>query len=74
MGILARKQGEAFVITSDRILGEAPTHKPPKKPTPELGQIWTGDQWSATMTEAKTFPTLDTADDYVRANFGQMMK
>lgn len=73
MGILARKHGEEFVITSDRTSGDAPTNRPPKKLILDVYQIWTGQAWSSTMSEAKTFASLDTADDYVRANLRSMM-
>jgi uncharacterized protein (DUF736 family) len=74
MGVMARKLGEDFIITSDRVLGEVPTVRAPKKRVTEVYQVWTGNAWSATMTEAKTFMTLDVADEYVRANYMQVMK
>ena len=73
MGVMARKAGEEFIITSDRISGELPSVRAPKKRVTEVFQVWTGNAWSATMTDAKTFTTLDVADEYVRANYIQVM-
>jgi hypothetical protein len=79
MGVMTRKSGENFVITSDRIAGELPTNRPPKTRVSEtVFQVWTGNEWSATMTDAKTFTEIDVADEYIRANYilvmGQMTK
>jgi hypothetical protein len=73
MGVMARKAGEEFIITSDRVVGEVPSVRAPKKRVAEVYQVWTGHAWSPTMTDAKTFTTLDVADEYVRANYGQVM-
>jgi hypothetical protein len=73
MGVMARKAGEEFIITSDRVSGELPSVRPPKKRVLEVYQVWTGKGWSATMTDAKTFTTLDVADEYVRAHYLQVM-
>jgi hypothetical protein len=73
MGVMARKAGEEFIITSDRVAGEVPSVRAPKKRVSEVYQVWTGNAWSATMTDAKTFMTLDVADEYVRANYVQVM-
>ena len=73
MGIMTRKAGETFIITSDRGVGELPCKVAPKKRTCEVYQVWTGDTWSATMTDAKTFTDIDVADDYVRAHYDQVM-
>ena len=69
MGILTRKQGDEFVITSDRTADEIPTKRAPKRTRLDVYEVWTGDHWSAAVTDAKTFDTLDNADDYVRANY-----
>ncbi len=73
MGVMARKSGEEFIITSDRVLGEVTSSRAPKKRHSEVFQVWTGNTWSATVTEAKTFTTLDVADEYMRANYIQVM-
>ncbi len=73
MGVMARQAGEEFIITSDRVAGEVPSIRAPKKRVSEVYQVWTGNAWSETMTEAKTFTTLDVADEYVRAHYGQVM-
>ena len=68
MGIMTRKQGNDYVISSDRDSAEAPTNRAPKKRS-DVYEVWTGDRWSTLMTEAKTFDTLDDADEYVRAHY-----
>ena len=68
MGILTRKRGEAFIITSDRSAGEAPTSRAPKRVTDPV-RVWTGVEWSTLADDAKVFDTLDTADEYVRMNY-----
>ena len=73
MGVMARKAGEKFVITSDRLSGELPNTRAAKR-TSEDYQVWTGEGWSATKTDAATFPAIDGADEYIRANFGRVMK
>jgi hypothetical protein len=72
MGILTRKQGTGFVIGSDRNATDAPTTRPPKGPLSDSIAVWTGESWSAVMTEAMTFDTLDDADEYVRANYSKV--
>ena len=73
MGILTRKSGDNFIITSDRMAGELPTNRPPRlRPTGDY-QVWTGDKWSATMTDAKTFAASGMADEYVRMNYAQVV-
>ena len=69
MGILTRKQGEDFVITSDRGADDSSTKRAPKRARLDIYVVWTGDHWSDAMTDAKKFNTLDSADDYVRANY-----
>ena len=72
MGILTRKQGGDFVISSDRWATDAPTSRAPKmRPSNSLA-VWTGESWSDVMTDAKTFETLDDADEYVKANFSNL--
>ena len=72
MGILTRKQGAGYVIGSDRSATDAPTGRAPKGRPSDSYEVWTGDAWSAVMTEAMTFDTLDDADEYVRANFSKV--
>jgi hypothetical protein len=72
MGILTRKQGTGYVIGSDRCATDAPTGRPPKAPLSESIAVWTGESWSAVMTEAMIFDTLDDADEYVRANYSKV--
>ena len=74
MGIMTRQRGTEYVIASDRSTGEARTNRPPKGKPAESYEVWTGDIWSTQMADAKTFTTLDTADEYVRANFNQVTK
>jgi hypothetical protein len=72
MGIMTRRQGTEFVISSDRGANDAPTSKAPKGRPSENYEVWNGDNWSTISTDAKTFDTLDAADDYVRANFSKV--
>ena len=73
MGVMARKSGEDFIITSDSVAGEAASHRAPKRRANETYQVWTGTGWSANATDAKTFPAIDAADEYVRANYAKVM-
>ena len=71
MGVLTRRQGEQFVITSDRIVDATPSKQAPRRIS-ETYQVWTGAAWSTNMTEALGFASLEAADEYVRANFRQV--
>jgi hypothetical protein len=73
MGVLTRKQGADYVIGSDRDATDAQTVRPPKGRPSHSSAVWTGETWSPDMTEAITFPTLDDADEYVRANFSKVI-
>jgi hypothetical protein len=73
MGVMARKSGDNFIITSDRIEGELPSIRAPKKQMTDVYRVWTGIGWSATMTDAKPFAEIDAADEYVRANYALVM-
>ena len=73
MGVMPRKSGEKFIITSDRVAGELPSSRIPKKPLLEVFQVWTGDGWSATITDATSFTAIDVADEYIRANYARVM-
>jgi hypothetical protein len=66
---MTRRQGTAYVIGSDRSVTDAPTNKAPKGKPSDNYEVWTGEAWSAVMSDAQTFETLDSADEYVRANF-----
>lgn len=70
MGIMTRTQGEQFVITSDRLLEDAPSRAPKK--ASDFMLVWTGTAWSATLAEAKVFATADEADEYTRANYARL--
>ena len=73
MGILTRRQGEVFVITSDRPSDvSSPTTRAPARLT-EVYQVWTGVRWSVSREDAVSFASLDAADEYVRANYGQVI-
>jgi hypothetical protein len=71
MGIMTRKQGDVYLITSDQFLGAAPTNRAPKR-SAGLGLVWTGAAWSEEVAEAKSFATSDEADDYTRANYARL--
>ena len=45
MGILARKQGTEYVVTSDRNVNDAPTNRAPKSLSDSY-EVWTGAKWS----------------------------
>jgi hypothetical protein len=72
MGIMPRTQGDQFVITSDRHSDGSPSSRIQKRLS-ETYQVWTGVRWSTVMAEAKTFKTMDDADEYVRANYALVM-
>jgi hypothetical protein len=73
MGVMTRKSGESFIITSDRIAGELPSSRAPKKRASDVYQVWTDNGWSTTMTDAKIFTAMGAADEYVRANYARVM-
>jgi hypothetical protein len=73
MGVIPRKSGENFIITSDRIADEPPKGHAPKKTMTDVFQVWTGDGWSAMLPAAVVFSALDAADDYIRANYARIM-
>jgi hypothetical protein len=71
MGIMSRKQGNDFVITSDCNPQATPIKRAPRKVSREY-HVWTGIAWSTASGEAKTFDTLDDADEYIRSHFAQI--
>ncbi len=72
MGILTLRQGEAYVISSDRSMSDAPEKKPPKARAAGSYQVWTGDTWSLVTAAAMVFSTLNEADEYVKANYQRL--
>jgi hypothetical protein len=74
MGVMAREQGELYVITSDRTLGDSPSKTAPKKPKDWVYRVWNGDKWSTITTDAITFEAIDEADEYIRENSGRLME
>ncbi len=74
MGVMAREQGELYVITSDRTSGDSPSKIAPKRPSDGVYQVWTGDQWSTIATDAITFAAIEEADEYIRTNSGRLME
>jgi hypothetical protein len=74
MGVMAREQGELYVITSDRTLGDSPSKIAPKKPNDIVYQVWIGDKWSTITTDAITFEAIEEADEYIKENSGRLME
>ena len=74
MGVMSRKSGDNFIITSDRVAGELPIKHAPKKPHLEVFQVWTGDGWSPSIDAAAIFMARVEADEYIRANFDRVMR
>lgn len=74
MGVMIRNQGQLFVITSDRVAGDLPSRSAPKRRAVEVYQVWTGDKWSAVMSDAKTFKSEEEADEYVKDNSSRIME
>jgi len=71
MGILTRRQGDAYVITSDHTAEDLSRKHAPRR-VRDTYQVWTGAEWSINMTEALTFDSLDNADDYVREHYAKV--
>ncbi len=71
MGILTRRQGELFVISSDQTEPGLANKRPPRRVN-DAYLVWTGDRWSTEPGEAILFASLDEADEYVRANYGKV--
>ena len=73
MGVMARESGEKFIITSDCVAGEPPSNRVPQKDRLDVFQVWTGEGWSATITDATFFTDIAVADEYIRANYARVM-
>lgn len=73
MGVMTQKHNEHYIITSDRSAADAPNKMAPKRRAATALHVWTGDHWSSDMAEAKTFPSLEAADDYTQANVARVM-
>lgn len=71
MGILTLRQGDVFVIASDRTSDAAPSKQAPRRQI-AICQVWNGASWSTNIGEAMSFISLDQADEYVRANFAKV--
>ena len=71
MGILTRKQGGTFVISSDHNPLDALGRRAARR-LDEPYHVWTGANWSANNDDAMTFQSLDDADEYVRANYAKV--
>ena len=74
MGVMAREQGELFVITSDRTGGDSPSKVAPKQRKDGVYRVWTGDEWSTITTDAITFEAIEEADEYIKENSGRLME
>ena len=74
MGVMTRKQSDVYVITSDRTAGDQPSKIVPKRRPADAYQVWTGDKWSATASEARTFKTENEADAYLEANCKRILE
>ena len=72
MGILTRRQGTKFVISSDRDLNEQGNKRAPRIQS-DVYQVWTGNEWSTNQSDALSFDSLDNADEYVRANYSNVV-
>ena len=71
MGIMTRRQGEGYVITSDRVSHTASAKRAPRR-IAEVFQVWTGTAWSTDLASALSFHSIDEADEYVRSHFAQV--
>jgi len=74
MGVMARKQGDSFVITSDRVTDDLPSKVAPKRKVGDVFRVWTGRNWSSVLTDAEAFKTMDEADEYVKSNSSRLME
>jgi hypothetical protein len=72
MGILTQQQGSKYVISSDQASADAPSKRPPKGKPMATYEVWTGETWSASGTDATIFNSLDAADQYVKENYARL--
>jgi hypothetical protein len=71
MGVMTRQLDGGYVITSDKP-PEGTQRRAPNR-VPDVYDVWTGSSWSKSTAEAIRFASMDEADEYVRANFAQVM-
>jgi hypothetical protein len=71
MGILTRRQGDLFVISSDQT-AQLPATKRAPRHVNDICQVWSDGTWSINVEEAMTFASLDEADEYVRAHYDEL--
>ena len=74
MGVMIRKQGELFVITSDRVTGDLPSKSAPKRNKDDTFRVWAGDKWSTNASNAQAFKTMEEADQFVKSNSARVME
>ena len=72
MGILTRRLGPKFVISSDREVNDEGKKRAPRIQS-DVYLVWTGTEWSTSPSDAMSFDSLDDADEYVRANYGKVV-
>jgi hypothetical protein len=72
MGILTRRQGESFVISSDHRLPGVDRKRAARGLLNGPYHVWAGENWSPNIDDALTFVSLDEADEYVRADYGKV--
>ena len=71
MGILTRRQGETFIISSDRDVGGQETKRPPRRMN-DAYQVWAGETWSPNIDDAMIFGSLEEADEYVQMHYAKL--
>ena len=71
MGILTRRQGDAYVITSDRVSHAVPLEACPGRLS-DVYQVWTSSGWSTEISAALLFRSMDEADEYIRTHYAQI--
>jgi hypothetical protein len=71
MGILTRRQGNEYVITSDHTAEDVSRKHAPRR-LADVYQVWTGAGWSIDMAEAMKFESLEDADEYVREHYAKV--
>ena len=71
MGLVPLRQGDHFVIASDCDPHAAPVARPPRKIS-TASHVWTGSEWSTVLTDGKTFPSADAADQYLQNQYARL--